>query len=99
MMLKFSDSDMKFNIKKMKISSINVKVQGILLRNFVNGRKIHFLNIKFYEGNIGLNNTILFEIQRVLSWFIVTSNLSLYWTRTITQTGIEFYVALTAMHC
>ena len=33
MMLKFSDSGIKFNVKKMKISSINVKVQGILLRN------------------------------------------------------------------
>ena len=27
------NSDMKINVKKMKFSSINVKVQGIILRN------------------------------------------------------------------
>ena len=33
LMLKFSDSYMKFNFNKMKILSINLEVQGIILRN------------------------------------------------------------------
>ena len=34
----------------MNFSSINVKVQGIILRNFVNGCNFHILDIKFHSN-------------------------------------------------